>query len=104
MFDTDPLFLVDVSQPFSACSVHSVKNEEVLKLQNAMVVLATVHLQVWLHVAMPLPRNVFEPLFVYIDRSLIPVVPHFDLQLLVALLPFCEYDDQSLIVCEALFG
>ena len=69
--------------------VHSVENEEVLKLQSAIVVLPAVHLQIWLQVALPLSRNVFKPLFVYVDHSLIPVV-HFDLQLLVSLLPFCE--------------
>ena len=104
VFDADLLFLVDVFQPLSACRVHSVENEADLKLQNAIAVLATVHPQVWLDVTLLLPRHVFEPFFACFARSLMPVLPQFDLQLLVALLPLREYDDLSLIFCEALFG
>jgi hypothetical protein len=61
----------------SAYGVHSVENEADLKLQNAIAVLATVHPQVWLHVALLLPRHVFEPFFVCFARSLMPVFPQF---------------------------
>jgi hypothetical protein len=88
----------------SACRVHSVENEADLKLQNAIAVLATVYPQVWLHVALLLPRHVFEPFFVCFARSLMPFLPQVDLQLLVALLPLCEYHNLSLIFCESLFG
>jgi hypothetical protein len=102
VFDADLLFLVDVFQPFSACRVHCVENEADLKLKNAILVLANVHPPVWLHVALLFPRHVFEPLFVSVALLLMPVLPQFDLQLLVAVLPLCEYDNLSLIVCEAL--
>jgi hypothetical protein len=45
------------------------------------------------------PRHVFGPFFVCFARSLMPVLPRFDLQLLVALLPLREYDDLSSIAC-----
>jgi hypothetical protein len=86
VLDADPLFLVDVFLPLSACRVLSVENEAGLNLPNAIAVLATVHPRVWLHVAL----------------LLMPVFPRFDLQLLVALLPLREYEDLSLIFCEAL--
>jgi hypothetical protein len=66
--DADLLFLVDVFQPLSACRVHSVENEGDLKLQNAITVLATVHPQVWLHVALLIPRHVFWSFFVSFSR------------------------------------
>jgi hypothetical protein len=75
-----------------------------LKLQNAIAVLATGHPQVWLHVTLLIPRHVFGPIFVCFAHSLMPVLPQLDLQLLVALLPLGEYDDQFLIFCEAFFG
>lgn len=103
LFDTDLLFLLDAFQLLSACGVHSVVNEAALKLQHAIAVLATVHPQVWLRVALQFPWPVFEPFFVCFSHSLMPVLPQFDLQLLVALLPLREYDDPGLIFCEALF-
>jgi hypothetical protein len=104
VFDADLLFLVDVFKPLSACRVHSVENEADLKLQNAIAVLATAHPQVWMHVALLIPWQVFGPFVVCFPRSLMPVLPQFDLQLLVAMLPLREYDDLNLIFCEALVG
>ena len=74
VFDADLLLLVDVFQPLSACRVHSSENEADLKLHNAIAVLATVHRQVWLHVALILPRHIFEPFLVFFARSLMPVL------------------------------
>ena len=103
VFDADLLFLVDVFQPFSTCRVHSVENEADLKLQNAIAVLASVHPQVWLRVALLFPRHVFDLFFVCFAHLLMPVLLQFDLQLLVALLPLCDYVDLSLNFREALF-
>jgi hypothetical protein len=100
----DLLFLLDVFQPLSACSIHSVENKADLKLQNPIAMLTTILSQVWLHIALLLPWHIFEPFFVCFAHSLMPVLPQFDLQLLVALLLVCEYDDLGLIFCEALFG
>jgi hypothetical protein len=69
VFEADLLFIVDVFQPLSVCRVHFVEKEADLKLQNAIAVLATVHPQVWLHVAVLLPRHVFGPFFVCFARS-----------------------------------
>lgn len=66
---------VEVFRALSACGVHSVENEADLKLQNAIAVLATVHPQVWLHVALQFPWHVFEPFFDCFARLLMPVLP-----------------------------
>jgi hypothetical protein len=69
-----PLFLVDVFLPLYACRVHSAANESGLTLKHAIAELSTVHPRVWLHVLLLIPRRVFEPFFVCIARSLMPVV------------------------------
>ena len=53
VFDADLLFLVDDFQPLSTYCVHCVENETDRKLQNAIVVFATVGHQVSLHVTLP---------------------------------------------------
>lgn len=48
------------------------------------------------------PRLVVDPIFVFFTRSLMTVHPQLHLQF-KALLPLREYDDLSLIFCDALF-
>ncbi|GFT32829.1 hypothetical protein TNCV_5038761 [Trichonephila clavipes] len=62
-------------------------------LQNANAVLRKVHLHVWLHVALLVPQGVIEPFFVWFARSLMPVLPQFDVLLHLTLLLLDEYDD-----------
>ena len=67
--------VIDVYWPLSTCPVHSVENDADLKLQKANAMFATVHPQVWLHVALVLPRSVFEPFFVFFARLLMSGLP-----------------------------
>ncbi|GFX62343.1 tyramine beta-hydroxylase [Trichonephila clavipes] len=59
MLDADVLFQVDIFQPFATYCVPFVENRTDLMLQNTNAVLANVHPQVWLHVALLCPQHVF---------------------------------------------
>ncbi|GFX46944.1 hypothetical protein TNCV_315671 [Trichonephila clavipes] len=58
----------------AAYCVPFVENRADMMLQNANAVLRSVHRQVWLFVALLIPRRVFETFFVWFARSLMPVL------------------------------
>ncbi|GFY17685.1 hypothetical protein TNCV_1074201 [Trichonephila clavipes] len=70
------LFLVDIFQSYAAYCVRFVENRACyMTFQNANAVLRNVLRQVWLHIALLLPRRVYEPFFVWFAGSQKPVLP-----------------------------